>query len=59
MLAHGRTYPGEDVYGERRDNEQASACESVGMAHCAELGFANEPYLDPEQYGDATTVSMR
>ena len=32
-LAHGQAYSCSDVYGECRDNEQASACESVGMAN--------------------------
>ncbi len=31
-LAHRQVYLCLAVYGERRDNEQASACESVGMA---------------------------
>jgi len=31
-LAHGQAYLCSDVYGERRDNEQALACESGGMA---------------------------
>ena len=30
-LAHGQAYSSPDVYGERRDNEHASACEYVGM----------------------------
>ena len=32
-LAHGQAYSCSDVYGECRDNEQAPACESVGMAN--------------------------
>ena len=30
-LAYEQAYSSSAVYGERRDNEQASACEYVGM----------------------------
>ena len=32
-LAHRQTYSSSDAYGERRNNEQVPACESVGMAN--------------------------
>ena len=32
VLAHVRAYLDSGQYGECRDNEQAQACESVGMA---------------------------
>ena len=39
VLAHVRAYLDSGQSGDRRDNEQATACEFVGMAHCAKLRF--------------------
>lgn len=43
VLAHGQIYSSSSTYGECRYNEQAPACESVGMAKARESRKFNHP----------------